>query len=107
MEDFKKRYLYYYHRYSDKNVDRVLIVRETKNFWITERGGKIRKSNLSSGSGWESSHFYEETEEIKNKYIETIISMKFQRVLELISKTKDVDLMKEIITVAKNRGLVK
>lgn len=103
--DFKNRYFYYYPRYDTKEISRVLIVRETNNFWITDKGKKIRKSDLSSGSGWEREHFYEETEEIKNKFMETMINRKFQKILNILKDSDDMDLKKEIITIAKNRGI--
>ena len=94
------KYLYYIENYSG-DVRRVKVTKETDSFiWIKINDTcewKISKKTYRTGSGYDSTYYYEENPDLLSRYNETIIKYKFLKKLEEFKKCTDIEIMKELI----------
>lgn len=78
------------------------MTRETyHNIWI--RNGsletKISKKTYKTGGIWDSTHYYEETEEIKEKFIKSYLRRQFRKKIEEMKSCENEKFMKYMIAL--------
>ena len=99
------KYLYYYVEDSTK-VFRYPISRETNSsIWLQGKnsGGtyeiKVSKKTYRYGNGYNATLFYDETPELKLKWRETQMKLKFKAKLKLLETCTDVSIMEQILSI--------
>jgi len=99
----EKKYLYYYGHYTDNNLYRSEVTRETDaNIWIKlSNDGELRisKKTYRTGDTWNSTHYYNETPEILEKFKLSRLKRVFKKKLEDLKKCEDIEIMKKVIAI--------
>jgi hypothetical protein len=100
------KYLYTFAKYSEKDVFRHEIIRETDHFvWLKNNIGneyKISKKTYKDGLGWDSTYYYQEDERMLELFQSSFIKRKYLKKIEDLKLIKDIEEMKKILKILKN-----
>jgi hypothetical protein len=86
-----------------QGVSRHKIYRETDCYYFLyvreDYEIKVPKKTMRTGGNYEHTYYYVETEELRDRYVETRIRVLFQRRLEELKKCTDIEIMKKVLSV--------
>lgn len=98
----EKKYLYRNERFS-RGVSRYLVTRESeKSYWIyinEHYEERIPKKTMSTGSGWDRTYYYEETEKFKERYRFQVKCYKYSKKLDKLKKCDDERIMDIVLDI--------
>ena len=89
-------------------LTRYRVTRETeKTYWVyvnSHYEAKISKKKMQTGSGYECTHYYEETEQLKSEYSHIVKYSKYRKKLNALIGCDDEKIMDKILSIEINEA---